>query len=192
MYQHFYLFLFYYCTFEYFYHSNTFFIDFFSFACLITWQTCLKKYVKNISLEILTVVSFISSFSSFSVFFIVSSSFRSFILFILSISIFYINFSYLFITISRFSIPLGFDIFVYVEKKIEKIFFLIYISCGFRSHQLSLNYATNINREKKHHLPEIKKAQVIYTGIKLGSEFNIKDVTKKNTIIISFAVLNIL
>ena len=29
------------------------------------------------------------------------------------------------------------------------------------------------------HLAENKKAQVMYTGIKLGSKFNIKDATKK-------------
>lgn len=60
-----------------------------------------------------------------------------------------------------------------------------------RTSFLLITLLTSIGK-KKHHLPEIKKAQVIYTGIKLGSEFNIKDVTKKNTIIISFAVLNIL
>lgn len=37
----------------------------------------------------------------------------------------------------------------------------------------------NINRNVNRHLPEVKKAQVIQAVTKLGSKFNIKDVTKK-------------
>lgn len=37
----------------------------------------------------------------------------------------------------------------------------------------------NVNTEINRHLPENKKAQLIYTGIKLESKFYIKDVTKK-------------
>lgn len=38
---------------------------------------------------------------------------------------------------------------------------------------------TNINREIDRHSPENKKVQVSYTGTKLGSKINAKDVTKK-------------
>ena len=37
----------------------------------------------------------------------------------------------------------------------------------------------NVNTEINRHLPENKKAKLIYTGIKLGSKFYVKDVTKK-------------
>ena len=39
----------------------------------------------------------------------------------------------------------------------------------------------NVNMEINRHLPENKKDQLIYTGIKFGSKFNIKDTTEKNT-----------
>lgn len=41
------------------------------------------------------------------------------------------------------------------------------------------------------HLAKNKDAQVIQIGTKLGSKFNIKDATKKNTNMISFTVLNV-
>ena len=50
----------------------------------------------------------------------------------------------------------------------------------------------NVNTEINRHLPENKKDQLSYTGIKFGSKFDIKDTTEKNTNMISFTVLNVL
>ena len=106
---------------------------FFSFA-FISRQTCLKKCIKSTFLGTLTIGSFILLFNYyfFFQFIVVSSSSSFFILFILSISSFSITFSYLSVTIfrfSRFSISFGSDIFTYAEKI---PFFIIYISYDFK------------------------------------------------------------
>ena len=122
MHQLFHLFLSYFHIFEYFCYSNllfffTFFRDVFSFAWLINWRACLKKYSKSIPIGIIDIAAFIFSISNSSnYFFVVSSSFSPFILFILSISSFSITFWFLSIIVPTFSICFGFETFIYVKK----------------------------------------------------------------------------